>query len=133
MQLVIDLLWGRFLPLVAYGCKTFSRDPFSVTAHLQVGATRPPLNLPPISTARRDMSMTHQTLTITTRKSDGAIGVQINGRSVVTVTKSGKKAIIVGRNLKDIQRGTSRGANRHQFDLSKIIACRMLTFPKDNV
>jgi hypothetical protein len=61
--------------------------------------------------------MTNQTLTITTRKSDGAIGVKINGRSVVTITKSGKRARIVGRNLKDIPRGTHRGANRYQFDL----------------
>ena len=51
-----------------------------------------------------------------TRKSDGAINVKINGRSVVTITKSGKKARIVGRNLKEIPRGTHRGLNRYQFD-----------------
>ena len=44
--------------------------------------------------------MKKQTITITTRASDGAMGIKINGRSVVTITKSAKKASIVGRNLK---------------------------------
>ena len=61
--------------------------------------------------------MKKQTITITTRASDGAVGIKINGRSVVTITKSGNKARIVGRNLKPIPRGTHRGANRYQFDL----------------
>ena len=61
--------------------------------------------------------MKHQTLAITTRTSDGTIGIKVNGRSVVTITKSGKKARIVGRNLKDIPRGTQRCRNRYQFDL----------------
>ena len=58
-----------------------------------------------------------QTLTIATRASDGTIGIKVNGRAVVTITKSGKKARIVGRNLKPIPAGTHRGVNRFQFDL----------------
>jgi hypothetical protein len=50
-------------------------------------------------------------------KSDGAIGIKINGKSVVTITKSGKKARIIGKNLGAIPRGTHRGANRYQFDI----------------
>jgi len=61
--------------------------------------------------------MTNQTITIKTRKSDGAIGIKINGKSVVTITKSGKKARIVGRKLAPIPSGTHRGANRYQFDI----------------
>jgi hypothetical protein len=58
-----------------------------------------------------------QALTITTRASDGAIGIRFNGRHVVTITKSGRKARIAGKNLHNIRRGTHRGVNRFQFDL----------------
>lgn len=59
----------------------------------------------------------HQHITIQTRRSDGAIGIKIDGRSVVTIARSGKKARIRGKNLKPIPAGTHRGGNKYQFDL----------------
>jgi hypothetical protein len=61
--------------------------------------------------------MKKQALMITTRTSDGTIGIRIDGRPVVTITKSGRKARIVGKNLKEIPPGTHRGGNHWQFDL----------------
>ena len=57
-----------------------------------------------------------QVLTITTRTSDGAIGIRFNGRHVVTITKSGRRARIAGKNLRNIPRGMHRGVNKFQFD-----------------
>ena len=60
--------------------------------------------------------MIHQ-ITIRTRESDGAMTIKVNGKSVVTITRSGKKARIPGKNLTQIPRGTHRGSNKFQFDV----------------
>jgi hypothetical protein len=67
--------------------------------------------------AIKEGSMTKQTISIATRTSDGAITVKFNGRSVVTITKSGKKARITGKNMKPIPPNVHRGVNKFQFDL----------------
>jgi hypothetical protein len=58
-----------------------------------------------------------QALPITTRTSDNTIGIRFNNVPVVTITKSGRKARIVGTNLAEVPERTH---SRRQQSISSI-------------